>query len=164
MARGNGEHTNWCTRTRKLWKLSWLTSGNISLPIICYLSRLALFLVFIMRGMCSRGQVGHWEGPFIPGLQSAKTPRDSERAGREGRREMCGANLFPSRFSLSRFNFLCVPEMLERWMLQFVHCSLHVQRESLSVLSRSSGCTISMFLNQDCEECFVVSSYGVFFD
>lgn len=81
LAKGNGDHTDWHIRTRKLWKLSWLASGNMSLPIICYLSRLPLFLVFIMREMCSRGQVGHSEGPFIPGLQSAKTPRDRGRVG-----------------------------------------------------------------------------------
>lgn len=82
LAIGSGDHTNWHACTQKLWKLSWLASGNMSLPTICYLCRLPLFLVFIMRGMCSRGQVGHSEGPFIPGLQSAKTPRDRGGVGR----------------------------------------------------------------------------------
>lgn len=76
LARGNGDHTNWHARTQKRWKLSWLACGNMSLPIICYLSRLPLFLVFIMQGMCCGGRVGCSEGPFILGLQSAKTPRD----------------------------------------------------------------------------------------
>lgn len=43
-----------------------------------------------------------------------------------GRREMCAANVLPSRFSLPRLNFICVPEMLGRWMLRFVQCSSHV--------------------------------------
>lgn len=80
----------------------------MSLPIICYLSRLPLFLVFIMWGMRSRGRVGHSEGPFIPGLQSAKTPRDRGRLGGGGqKRNVCSEFVPQSLFSPSVQFSLC---------------------------------------------------------
>lgn len=63
----------------------------MSLPIICYLSRLPLFKDFIMQGMCCGGRVSCSEGPFIRRLQSPKTPRDRGWVVKKGWREEGGA-------------------------------------------------------------------------
>lgn len=89
----------------------------MSLPIIRFRSKFPLFLVLSCEG-CVLGvsSAPQTEGLFTLGLQSAETP--GER-GEQDRREMCAAILCPSPFSLPCYNFLCVLEMLERWMLQF---------------------------------------------
>lgn len=97
--------------------------------------------------------------PLSRGYNQLKLP-ETEAGWEEGRevcvggvrgqkRNVCSKFTPPSLFSLPQFNFLCVPEMLERWMLPFVQRSLHVSRESLSILSRRVGCTTTQkLLNQ----------------
>lgn len=107
------------THGGKLWKWCWFASRNNSLPVICYFSG---FFRILSCKECVAGVVPVAQrSPLSGGYKLPGWWRRVEKGEKCVQRILC-----LKHFILRRFNFLCVPEMPERWMLHFVQRSLLV--------------------------------------
>lgn len=112
-----GQHTNWHTCTEEPWKPSRLAGGNMSQPIIRFPSRVLLYLASSCEEpFQGSGQPHKQKASSSQGNNQLKLPQKRGRS-RQERNARSGFCAPVALFCPLLYTFLCVPEVVARWML-----------------------------------------------